>query len=328
MPIIGSTSTTVDANRQITAGTGLSGGGDLTADRSLEVQFGTSSTTVARGSDSRFGIWDLFTGTPTANGQTPVWSTSTGKFAPGTPPATMDAEQVRDIMGVALVGGTNVTVTVNDAGDTITISSSGGGTVSDATTSAKGIVQLAGDLGGTAAAPTVPNKVGTSLVLTAGTGLTGGGNLTANRTFAVAYGTTTGTALQGSLLGNPSGAASLDSAGRVPQAQLPVQNKAIAITTGPVSGNVTLDAALGSSHAVTINGNTSFFGPINAPDGFAMRIEVRNTAATAVTVSFPMTNISGVTLPISLSNSAMLIAGLYWSVREASWFLVSANWEP
>lgn len=36
----------------------------------------------------------------------------------------------------------------------------GGGSVSDATTTTKGVVQLAGDLAGTAAAPTVPNKLG------------------------------------------------------------------------------------------------------------------------------------------------------------------------
>jgi hypothetical protein len=40
-------------------------------------------------------------------------------------------------------------------------------------------------------------KAGTSLTLTAGTGLTGGGDLTANRTFAVSYGTTIGTSCQG-----------------------------------------------------------------------------------------------------------------------------------
>lgn len=38
--------------------------------------------------------------------------------------------------------------------------SGGGGSVSDATTTAKGVVQLAGDLGGTAAAPTVPGLAG------------------------------------------------------------------------------------------------------------------------------------------------------------------------
>jgi hypothetical protein len=41
--------------------------------------------------------------------------------------ATAEAERIRDVMGTALVAGTNVTVTVNDAGDTITIAASGGG---------------------------------------------------------------------------------------------------------------------------------------------------------------------------------------------------------
>lgn len=70
----------------------------------------------------------------------------------------------------------------------------------DATTGAKGIVQLAGDLAGTAAAPTVPalaNKASASRLITAGTGLTGGGDLSADRTLAVSYGTGSGTAAQG-----------------------------------------------------------------------------------------------------------------------------------
>jgi hypothetical protein len=45
-------------------------------------------------------------------------------------------------------------------GNSVTIPTSGGTTVSDASTTAKGIVQLAGDLGGTAAAPTVPGLAG------------------------------------------------------------------------------------------------------------------------------------------------------------------------
>lgn len=36
-------------------------------------------------------------------------------------------EQIRDVMGTALVAGTNVTITPNDVGDTITIAASGGG---------------------------------------------------------------------------------------------------------------------------------------------------------------------------------------------------------
>lgn len=70
----------------------------------------------------------------------------------------------------------------------------------DATTSGKGIVQLAGDLAGTAASPTVPglaSKASTSRQIIAGTGLTGGGDLTADRTLTVSYGTDPGTAAQG-----------------------------------------------------------------------------------------------------------------------------------
>lgn len=39
----------------------------------------------------------------------------------------VDAERVRDVMGTALVAGSNVTITVNDPGDTITIAAAGGG---------------------------------------------------------------------------------------------------------------------------------------------------------------------------------------------------------
>lgn len=70
----------------------------------------------------------------------------------------------------------------------------------DATTSTKGLIQLSNDLGGTATAPTVPalaNKADKTTTISAGTGLTGGGDLSANRSLSVSYGTTAGTAAQG-----------------------------------------------------------------------------------------------------------------------------------
>jgi hypothetical protein len=75
-----------------------------------------------------------------------------------------DPEVVRDTIGAALVAGAGVQITVNDAGDTITIAS-------------------------TAVLPTRQ--------VIAGTGLTGGGDLSADRTLAVAYGTIAATAVQG-----------------------------------------------------------------------------------------------------------------------------------
>ncbi|MCD2127625.1 phage upper tail fiber protein [Rhodococcus ruber] len=63
----------------------------------------------------------------------------------------------------AALNGTYVR-TVNDiapdSDGNVTVTGSGSGTVSDATTSTKGVVQLAGDLAGTASAPTVPGLAG------------------------------------------------------------------------------------------------------------------------------------------------------------------------
>lgn len=133
-----------------------------------------------------------------------------------------------------------------DAATKAYVDSATGATVPDASTTTKGIVQLAGDLGGTASAPTVPAlaggsvsqyfrgdkswqtldktvvglanvdntsdankpvstatqtalnaKVATTRSITAGTGLTGGGDLSADRTLAANFGTTAGTIAQG-----------------------------------------------------------------------------------------------------------------------------------
>lgn len=75
-----------------------------------------------------------------------------------------DPEIVRDVIGTALVAGSGIQITVNDAGDTITIAS-------------------------TAVLPT--------RTITAGTGLSGGGDLSANRTLSVSYGSAAGTSVQG-----------------------------------------------------------------------------------------------------------------------------------
>ena len=56
----------VPTSRQVSAGTGLSGGGDLTADRTLSVSFGTSGTTACVGNDARLS--DSRTPTGSAGG--------------------------------------------------------------------------------------------------------------------------------------------------------------------------------------------------------------------------------------------------------------------
>lgn len=187
----------------ITAGTGLTGGGDLSANRTLAVSYGTTAGTVAEGSDSRITGAEQTANKGVANGYASL--DSSGKLPSGQLPA-----------------------------------------LADATASSKGIIQLAGDLAGTAAAPTVPglaDKVTTATTITAGTGLTGGGDLSASRTLAANFGTTTGTIAQGddsritgaeqtTNKGMANGYASLDSNGKVPGGQLTAISQIHAFSSG------------------------------------------------------------------------------------------------
>lgn len=76
-------------------------------------------------------------------------------------PAAYTDEQARDAAAAMITSGTHtgISVAYDDAGDSLSFTATGT-TSPDATTTTKGIVQLAGDLGGTAAAPTVPGLAG------------------------------------------------------------------------------------------------------------------------------------------------------------------------
>ena len=52
--VTANTASMVPNTRRVNSGTGLTGGGDLTADRTLAVSYGTAAGTAAQGNDSRF----------------------------------------------------------------------------------------------------------------------------------------------------------------------------------------------------------------------------------------------------------------------------------
>lgn len=117
--------------RLVSAGSGLTGGGSLAADRTLAVSFGTTAGTVTDGADARL-----------SNARTPTAHASTHNS-----------------------GGSDV-VQLAEAQ----------------------VTNLVTDLG---------NRALTTRLVSTGTGLTGGGDLSADRTHSVSYGTTAGTAVQG-----------------------------------------------------------------------------------------------------------------------------------
>lgn len=83
----------VDTTTEVIAGAGLTDGGDLSANVTLNVGAGTGITVNAN---------DVAIDT------------------------TAEAERIRDTIGTALIAGSNVTITVSDPGDTITIDASSG----------------------------------------------------------------------------------------------------------------------------------------------------------------------------------------------------------
>jgi hypothetical protein len=75
----------VPTSRQVIAGTGLTGGGDLSADRTFTVAYGSSSTTAARGDDARL-----------SDARTPTAHAATHASA-GADPVTVAQSQVTDL---------------------------------------------------------------------------------------------------------------------------------------------------------------------------------------------------------------------------------------
>jgi hypothetical protein len=159
--------------RTVTAGTGLTGGGDLSANRTIAV----ANTGVVAGSLG--GVTKTVSATVNAQGQITAWEILDIAAAADSVPPTRTVTA-----GTGLTGGGDLSANRTIALDNTAVAagSYGGATKTvSATFDAQGRVIAAELLDIPVSTDTVPN----TRTITAGIGLTGGGDLTANRTIAL-----------------------------------------------------------------------------------------------------------------------------------------------
>ena len=178
---------------QIKPGTGLTGGGTLEADRTLAVKYGTGAGTACQGNDVRL-----------ADARTPKPHKATHQTggSDAITPADIGAaaKTIQIKPGTGLTGGGTLeadrTLTVSYGTAAGTACQGNDARLSNARTPTAH--KATHKTGGTdALTPADIGAVPTTVQVIAGTGLSGGGSLTANRTLTVKYGTGAGTACQG-----------------------------------------------------------------------------------------------------------------------------------
>jgi hypothetical protein len=220
-------------SRTITAGTGLTGGGDLSANRTLSV---TSDSTTQK-----------------------IEVASAG---------TLQGTRKQ----INFIAGTNATLSVADNSGSnrvdVTINASAQ-TPTDATASSKGILQLAGDLGGTAASPTVPalaskaDTTTTDALTTRVTALESVGIVALTDAATISTDASSGkhfrvTVAGDRTLGTPINAA--DGMHRIWEVTASSADRSLTLTTG-ASGSFELTVGI-ASPVIISNGKTLFLGAI------------------------------------------------------------------
>ena len=178
---------------QIKAGTGLTGGGTLEADRTLTVKYGNTAGTACQGNDVRL-----------ADARTPKphkATHQTGGSDAITPADIGAADKTIQIKpGTGLTGGGTLeadrTLTVKYGNTAGTACQGNDVRLADARTPKphKATHQTGGS---DAITPADIGAADKTIQIKPGTGLTGGGTLEADRTLTVKYGNTAGTACQG-----------------------------------------------------------------------------------------------------------------------------------
>jgi hypothetical protein len=176
-------------------------------------------------------------------------------------------------------------------------------------------------------------KVANTRQILSGTGLTGGGDLSADRTLTVTYGVAAGTAAQGNDAritgaeqttnrGATNGYAPLSS-GKVPTANLPLVFPPVGLTD---AATIATDASLGNHFRVTLGGNRTLGNPTNPTDGQKVMWELIQDGSGTRTITLDTnfafgTDITAVTLTTAASKRDFL--GAVYNSTAGKWYVIA-----
>jgi uncharacterized protein YvpB len=170
--------------------------------------------------------------------------------------------------------------------------------------------------------------------ITAGTGLTGGGDLSADRTFAVSYGVAAGTAAQGNDTritgaeqttnkGAAGGYAALNGSSKVSTTNLPLNFPPVALTD---AATIATDASLSNQFRVTLGGNRTLGNPTNPTDGQKVMWEIIQDGTGSRTITLDTnfafgTDIASITLTTAINKRDFL--GAVYNSTAGKWYVIA-----
>lgn len=177
-------------------------------------------------------------------------------------------------------------------------------------------------------------KADKATTISAGTGLTGGGSLAANRTLAVAYGSTAGTAAQG----NDSRLSDTRTPTDNTVSTVKLQNDSVTASKLAMPTNESVSSSATPTPAVTsqfhhysltaLAAGATFGAPTGSPaNGWRLMLRIKDNGTARALAFNAVFRAIGVTLPTTTTASKTHYIGCMWNSADSKWDVIAVGKE-